>query len=332
VDYVDAADNPVLSVVVVIASDTISRANTSHLGPCLDSLLHQTKSPPMEILVPHHPFVDGIASMRERYPGVRFLEMSDLRTYTGRPGSREHHDELRARGLGLARGRIVALTEDHGVPAPDWAACFLERHNEPFAGVGGAIENAIDRPLNWAVFFCDFLRYQNPLPDGETPAVSDANVAYKREAMEPIRPVWQEVFHETSVNRALRARGEKLTFAPGAVLYQRRHGLTLRGALLERYVWGRSYGATRARLAGAAPRLFWAILAPGIPILILARMTVSAWKKRRTMPQFLKALPLTAALVAGWSYGEWMGYITGRANAAGSQVAEAIARGSQAPS
>jgi hypothetical protein len=325
-----ATDTPVLSVVVVIASDTTSRADTSHLGPCLDSLMHQTNAPPMEILVPHHPFVDGIASMRERYPGVRFLEVSDLRTFTGCPGSREHHDELRARGVGLARGRIVALTEDHGVPAADWAACLVEGHRRPFAAVGGAIENAIDRPLNWAVFFCDFLRYQNPLPDGETAAVSDANVAYKRAALESIRPLWQEVFHETSVNRALRARGEKLTFAPGAVLYQRRHGLSFRRALQERYVWGRSYGATRARLAGAAPRLFWSVFAPGLSVLILARMTLSACKKRRTLPQFLRALPLTTALVVSWSCGELTGYWTGRASAAGAQVAEAIARGLRA--
>jgi hypothetical protein len=284
----------------------------------------------LEILVPHHPFVEGIAEMRARYPQVRFVEMRDLRTYTGLPGSREHHDELRARGLGLARAPIVALTEDHGVPAAGWAACFLEAHREAVAGVGGAIENAIDRPLNWAVFFCDFLRYQNPLPRGPVDAVSDANVAYKRSAMEAIRPVWQEVFHETSVNRALMARGGKLTFAPGAVLYQRRRGLTLRGALRERYVWGRSYGATRARLAGPARRLFWSVFAFGIPILILARMTVSVCRKRRTALPFLKALPLTAALVVGWSCGELAGYWTGRANAAGAQVAEAVARGLRA--
>jgi hypothetical protein len=292
--------------------------------------MHQTNAPPMEILVPHHPFVDGITRMREQYPGVRFLEISDLRTYTGCPGSREHHDELRARGLGLARGRIVALTEDHGVPAANWATSLVEAHRQPFAAVGGAFENGIDRPLNWAVFFCDFLRYQNPLPDGETAAVSDANVAYKRAAIESIRPVWQEVFHETSVNCALRARGEKLTFAPGAVLYQRRCGLSLRGALRERYVWGRSYGATRARLAGAMPRLFWSVFALALPVLITARMTVSAWKKHRTMPQFLKALPLTTALVLSWSCGELTGYWTGRANAAGAQVAEAVARGLRA--
>src|ERR1700681_5044734 len=103
---------------------------------------------------------------------------------TGRSGSREHHDELRARGLALARGYIVALIEDHGIPAPDWCAQILESHRQPFAVVGGAIENGIDRPLNWAVYYCDFLRYQNPLQEGTSAFASDANVSYKRSALE----------------------------------------------------------------------------------------------------------------------------------------------------
>jgi hypothetical protein len=59
-------------------------------------------------------------------------------------------------------------------------------------------------------------------------------------------------------------------------------------------------------------------------------MTVSAWKKSRTMPQFVKALALTAALVVSWSCGEMTGYWAGGANAAGEQVAEAVARGLRA--
>ena len=185
-----AVGNPALSVVVAIVSDTTDRPDVSHLEPCLAALTQQSGAPAMEIIVPYHPSVDGIARVRERYPDVRFMEVADLRTYTGQGGSREHHDELRARGLAVARGTIVALIEDVGLPAPDWSASVVEAHRQPFAAVGGAIENGIDRPLNWAVYFCDFLRYQNPLPEGESAIASDANVSYKRAALESIRPVW----------------------------------------------------------------------------------------------------------------------------------------------
>lgn len=325
-------ENPLLSVVVAIVSDTTGHPDTAHLEPCLEALGRQPLASRMEIIVPYHPAVKGITALKGRYPKAHFLEVADLRTYTRDGGSREHHDELRARGLAVARGSVVALIEDHGRVAPDWSTRLLEAHAGSFAAVGGAIENEVDRSLNWAVYFCDFLRYQNPLPEGETAIVSDANVAYKRPALESIRPIWQEIFHEASVTAALRSRGQQLSLASAVVLQQHRQGLRLGSALRERFVWGRSYAATRARLARVSQRVFWAAFAPLLPVLMMTRMTLMAWKKRRTVRAFLKAFPLTCALAVSWSCGEWTGYVTGRANAAGSQAADAIARGSQAPS
>jgi hypothetical protein len=321
-----AAENPDLSVIVAIVSDTTDRPDVSHLEPCLQALCRQVDSPRMEIIVPYHPSVEGIARLAGEYPNVRFLEVSDLRTYTGRGGSREHHDELRARGLALARGRIIALIEDHGIAGPEWSARVMASHHRPFAAVGGAIENSIDRPLNWAVYFCDFLRYQNPLPDGESTIASDANVSYKRAALDSIKPVWRQVFHETAVNSALRVRGEKLATAPDVVVFQQRQNLRLAAALKERFVWGRSYAATRAGLTGVPKRAFLAVFSPALPLLMVARMTVMAWRKRRTLGRFLQALPLTSALAVSWSWGELTGYLTGRANAPRPLPAQAAGR------
>jgi hypothetical protein len=321
---------PVLSVVVAIVSDTTDRPNVSHLEPCLEALTHQSKAPSMEIIVPYHPAVEGIARLRTDYPDVHFLEVADLRTYTGRGGSREHHDELRARGLLQARGKIVALIEDHGIPGPEWSARVVASHRRMFAGVGGAIENGIDRPLNWAVYFCDFLRYQNPLREGESNIASDANVSYKRAALKSVQPVWREVFHETAVNGALRSKGEKLALAPEVVLYQHRQGLRLGTSLKERFIWGRSYAGTRARLGTFPKRVFWALFSPALPVLMMMRMSLMALKKGRTVGAFLRAAPFTTALAVSWSCGELVGYITGPAPAAGVPAAEAIARGSQA--
>ncbi|MGD0201038.1 MAG: hypothetical protein ABSD27_09860, partial [Bryobacteraceae bacterium] len=108
-------ENPPLSVVVAIVSDTTDHPDTAHLAPCLEALCRQPLASTIEIIVPYHPSVKGIAALKERYPNVHFLEVADLRTYTGAGGSREHHDELRARGLAVARGSVVALIEDHGI-------------------------------------------------------------------------------------------------------------------------------------------------------------------------------------------------------------------------
>jgi hypothetical protein len=323
-------ERPALSVVVAIVSDTTGRPDTRHLEPCLAALMRQRGAPAMEIIVPHLPGMAGIAALVEEYANVRFVQAQGLRTYTGRSGSREHHDELRARGLALACGSVIALIEDHGIPAPDWGACIHANLSDatlrpPFAAVGGAIENGVDRPLNWAVYFCDFLRYRNPLQAGESAFASDANIAYRRAALESIRPVWQEKFYEPAVNEALRSRGEIVALAPDIVLYQHRQGLRFGPALKERFVWGRSYAAARGE--GAPPRrVLWAAFSPVLPALLLARMTAMAWKKRRTLAPFLKVLPLTSMLLISWALGELAGYVTGQPARRGSAATGDSAR------
>lgn len=308
----DGRKRPLLSVVVALVSDTTRRpADLMHLEPCLQALCRQSANLPVEIIVPYHSWVEGVEEFRTRFPGVHFIEVT-LRFYTGRTNSHEHHHELRSRGIDAARGDIVALTEDHGVPAPDWCQQIIAAHRRRFACIGGAMENAIDRPLNWAVYFCDFFRYQNPVGEGESPVATDANVSYKREALLAIRATWQERFYEPSVHAALYARGEKLALAPGMILYQRRQGLRIYTALHERFVWGRSYGAGRGRLAKSWWRFVWTASAPILPGLILSRMTATAVTRRRNLVPFLKALPLTAILVTGWVCGEVTGYVTGR--------------------
>ena len=62
----------------------------------------------MEIVVPHHSAVTGITELKARYPHVHFVPVDSLKTFTGRGGSREHHDELPGvrseAGLGRAGG------------------------------------------------------------------------------------------------------------------------------------------------------------------------------------------------------------------------------------
>jgi hypothetical protein len=97
--------------------------------------------------------------------------------------------------------------------------------------------------------------------------------------------------------------------------------------LKERYVWGRSYAASRSKLATTGKRLFWGAFSPALPLLMLTRMTMMAWRKRRTWGAFVKAFPLTAMLIVSWAIGEFMGYITGRPYSGG-EAGGALVRGS----
>lgn len=300
-------------VVAIVSDTTTAGATAEHLEACLAALEAQVNAPPFEIIVPHRVDVVGLERVRERFPTVRFLPVPDVRVATDRAGSREHHDALRARGLAVARGRLIALLEDVGRPDRNWCAAFHDRHREDWAGVGGAIENGVDRPLNWAVSYCDFGRYQNPVPDGPSSIASDANVCYKREALESSRPVWRDSFHETTVNGALLAAGRRLTLASEAVVRQHRVDLTFGAALRERFVWGRSYAATRAEMLSPGRRLVYTGLTPLLPVVLTLRMWGNLRRKGRGAGPFLRALPLIVVLTAAWSAGEAAGYITCRA-------------------
>jgi hypothetical protein len=225
--------------------------------------------------------------------------------------------------MATASGEIIGLLEDHGRPDPHWCAQILEAHRQGYAAIGGAIENGIDRPLNWAVYFCDFYRYQNPVPEGESPFVSDANVAYKRSALESIRLVWQETFQETAVNEALASRGQVLALSPKLIVYQHRSNLRLGSALKERLIWGRSYAVSRSQRAGGLKRAIYAALSPLLPVVLLWRMTASVSKKRQDLRAFFKVLPLTAVLLGSWSLGELLGYVTARPDLSRSSVLDA---------
>lgn len=300
---------PALSVVVVISSDTISsRAEVSHLEGCLQALSRQQDPPAIEIIVPHHQDVDGIGGLSARFPSVIFLPVPEVSIARRDGGGREHHDELRTHGLNIARGEVVALLEDYARPDPAWAAKIVAAHQHPWAAIGGAIENGIDRALNWAVYFCDFGKYQNPLPAGPAPFASDINTSYKRSALEAIRPLWSDSFREIVVNGALIDRGAGLVLEPEIVVHHHRPDLELSFALRERFIWGRSYAATRRMIIGDTKRYLYAALSLGLPILLLARMARTALT-RRNFPAFVRAVPHLLPLLIFWSMGELIGYL-----------------------
>jgi hypothetical protein len=177
------------------------------------------------------------------------------------------------------------------------------------AAIGGAIENGVDRPLAWAVYYCDFARYQNPVPEGSSLFASDANAAYKRQALEAIRPLWEKTFREDVVNGALLASGRRLVLCPHAVVYQQRSDLRLGRALCERFVWARSYARTRGSAFPPRKRIVYAIGSAILPVLLFFRTAAAAWQRRRHLRKFAGAAPLVALLLCAWSAGECAGYL-----------------------
>lgn len=303
-------DDPELSVVVAIIEGGRQATET-----CLEALEESARGTRLECILPFDARLDGVADLEAKFPWVAFVdsrEHVDVEEFGSK--SREHHDILRAIGLRLATAPIIALLEDHGTPAKGWCPALLEAHRKSDVSViGGAVENGMDRLLNWAVYYCDFGRYQNPVPDDEVEFASDSNVSYKREALMSVREQWYDAFHETSVNWELRRRGEKLRLDPGMVVYQTRRNLRFGPALKERFVWGRSFAGTRAAEVSGLQRLIFAGLSFLLPFLLTARIILQGLRKGRYLKELIFALPLIFFLQIFWATGEFVGYVTGQA-------------------
>lgn len=296
-----------LSVVITLVS------GPAHLPACLAALQSQQDCDPgrLEIIVPFDARDTRVAALQKEFPTARFLPIT--LSVDGPAGlCHEHFDELRATGLRLAQGDVVALLEDHEIPAPDWCSHMLAAHRMPHAAIGGAVENDIDRAINWAVYFLDFGRYQNPLAPGPSGFLTDVNIAYKRDALESTRTLWEQRFSEPALHGALLEAGATLWLSPDIVVYQHRAGLTLGRAMRERYVWGRFFAGNRIRGKSLVVRAAYSAMTLAVPGIILLKKLRDILARKRHGGAFLRALPVTLLLILCWTWGELIGYLTAR--------------------
>lgn len=302
-----------LSVVVGLTSGT-----NVVLRRCLQALAVQELTP-HEILVPYDPACAHVTALQAQFPTVRFIEVGGADTAAARAGaSREHHDMLRTVGIRAVSGDSVALIEDYHAAAPGWTRALvagLQRH--PDAGaVGGAIDCESDTALGWAQWLSDFGRYQSPMPAGPTPAISDTNVAYPVASLARIADVWADAYREPAVHRALVLSGQPLYMVADAPVRQLRPQVAVSSAVRERYVWGRSFGATRPDLSPAG-RALLTLLSPVLPLLLTARIVRTVSARGRAYGRLIDSLPLVVLLAAAWTLGEVVGYVTGKADGRG---------------
>ena len=278
---------------------------------CLLTLQPQAQAVAAEIIVPYDEWAMEVGELQPEFPEVNFHLIADSVGANVPAHQHRLYDRRRAVGLGLARGEVIAMTEDHAVPASDWVKQILVAHRQPFGVIGGAIENGIDRPMNWALYYCDFGRYGCPLTEGDVEYVSDVNVSYKREALEAVRDVWRDEYHETTVHWTMKQRGIELRLDPALKVYQHRPPMTLVKAFRERTEWGRVFAETRVAAIGLLQRIFFALVAPLLPAVLLTRVAKNMLRQHRSFAQMATALPLAAGLLIGWAWGELIGYING---------------------
>jgi hypothetical protein len=300
------ASRPELSVVITVVEGDPA------LSRCLEALRRQTDRPTMEIIVPYDDTVSEIRGLTPRFPEVRFLPLGSLGPESStRNAFTEHalYDRRRAAGLRETRGKLVAMLEDRGEPQPHWARAMVALHgNSPCAVIGGAIENGAQGPIRWAIFFCDFGRFQPPVERRDPEYISDINICYKREALESVRPLWVDRYQEATVNWELRRRGLPSLLSDRALVVQERKTMSPWAVVKERAHWGRMFGLVRGREVSAVRCILLALATPLLPVVLSIRHFRRQLGKRKNMREFLFAFPAMLVLLHFWALGEFIGY------------------------
>lgn len=222
--------------------------------------------------------------------------------------------EMRTIAFEASRGAIVAVTEDHCVPAPGWLRIVYDafRNGDPSTvALGGSVINGItDTGFDWATFLCEYSFFSPPVAEGPTLILPGMNIAYRRDVLESVpRSVLTSGFWETTLHTRLVEAGGVLRSSNAVQMYHcKRFSISLFAR--QRFIYSQYYAGLRFGNEGAAKRLVAALASLALPPILLWRMQRSARSKGLSR-EFVAALPALVMLVVIWALGESVGALVG---------------------
>lgn len=298
---------PSMSVILISANGCRS----------LEAVLHHLRAQPqralLEVVIVTPMTADAWIDERDHaaFQACRLVAIADVRCTS----------TARAAGIRAARAPIVALAEDHCLPAPGWAAALIDAHREPWAAVGPVIRNGNPgSSISWANFLLEYGRWAPPLPRGEADALPGRNSSYKRDLLLEFGPRLEAILDsELVLQQELQARGHRLLIEPRAAadhvnVSERAAWLPLRFHAGRVFADARVRGWTQAFGARGVAwrRLLYVAGGPLIPIVRLRRILRDAHRLRGVRPSMLRLLPALVASLVADACGEIAGYAAGR--------------------
>lgn len=283
---------PELSVVIASVN------GLPYVARCLESL--EERAPEAEVIVCDWTDAETRRRVAERFPRARLISFDEP---TAVP-------ELRAAGIEAARGRYVAVIEDHCVVRDGWARRLLRAHADGHPVVGGPIRNgATGRIRDWAAFFCEYSAHMDPVPTGLADSLVGMNVSYDRRAIAAMEDLLREGRWETWLHPRLRREGFPFYRDGEALLYHVKD-FGFREFLSQRYHYARSHAGMRNPELGWK-RVLYLLGSPLLVPVLYARIARNLFRKRRHRREFLAATPLILVYLTAWAAGEAVGYAVG---------------------
>lgn len=275
------------------------------LVPGLRALLQGQTRPPLEVIVVTRHAETQRARLCDLFPRVTLVVAPP---HTSIPA-------LRALGLRRAQGNMVAVTEDHCVPGPEWIERIEGWATSGAAAVGGPVENGrYRRWRDWAAFLTEYAAAMPPATSQPSATLPPGNnIAYRREHLAGLIATLEEGRWESFYHHRLQAAGAQVVFDPQLVIvHQRPFGC--RYFMCQRFHFSRSFAAMRVQSLPSSARLAYGLGSLGLPPLLLWRVGHALWARPRLVHLFLLCLPLIGMYVSVGALGEMTGYILGGAD------------------
>jgi len=290
--------NPLPAMSVIVATERFETVRA--LMRCLRA---QTVREQLEVIIAA-PSAEVLAADPAELEGFARVQIVEVGPFTAMATPR-------AAGVRRATAPIVAITESHAFPVPQWAEALIAAHRGPWAVVGPSMHNANPAGIiSWATLFLDYGPWVEHA-GGEVADVPGHNSAYKREILLSCGPELEAMMRiETILHWALRRQGHRFCVEPRAITY---HTNVSRPSawLGERWHAARIFAAERSRTWLWPRRLLFAVGSPVIPMLRTRRIIREirrAGLQRRLLPGILPTLVLSLIVNAA---GEMMGYAAG---------------------
>ena len=217
--------------------------------------------------------------------------------------------EARAQGARQSSAPIIAFSEDHAFPEPEWAQAMIDAHQNKCSAVGPVVINFNpDSLVSRADFLIGYGLWDAAKHDTghEVELLPGHNSCYKREAlMRYDADLGALLQAETVLYWRLRADGETLWLEPKARLHHTNFSLWKTWLQVQLH-HGRLFGSTRAAQWSRGKKAFYTLASPLIPFVRLARVLRLSGKEADSSTRFAILIGLLAD-----GFGQMMGYALG---------------------
>lgn len=288
---------PALSVVVVADEYATIRKMARHLAA-------QTIADRIElvVVVPRGTTISPDEPELRKIAGLQTIEIDSILSLSW----------ARAPGIRAALAPVVALTESHAFPEPEWAEAMLAAVGEGWAAVGPGVANANpDSSMSWANLLLDYGPWIELPERRELLDLPGHNSAYRKEALLELGDELEELLEaEHFMHARMRARGHRLLLEPRAGMAHVNVS-RLGSLLLERFNTGRRFGGARARTLSPVGRIAYAAGSPLIPFVRLPRILGDLRRTGRRKTLLPGILPWLLFGLVMSAVGELVGYVSG---------------------